>query len=123
MKLNLAKANFVIPILILGLLTSCGAKNGGKDASIATPAPTPVTVWGATEAAISTAILGTPGGKCEWEMLGWQESERYIWAFCQSGPEPGASGVSAPVKVEVNLTGEVLSTTICRTRVPIFPAT
>ncbi len=112
MKLNLAKANFVIPILILGLLTSCGAKNGGKDASNATPVPTPVTVWGATEAAISTAILGTPGGKCEWEMLGWQESERYIWAFCQSGPEPGASGVSAPVKVEVNLTGEVLSTTI-----------
>ena len=45
-------------------------------------------------------------------MLGWQESERYIWAFCQSGPEPGASGVSAPVKVAVNLTGEVLSTTI-----------
>ena len=48
MKLNLARANFVIPILILGLLTSCGVKNGGKDASNATPAPTPVTVWGAT---------------------------------------------------------------------------
>ncbi|MRR31818.1 hypothetical protein EG834_16130, partial [bacterium] len=112
MTLKLSKVRFLIPILILSLLTSCGAKNGGKDASNATPVPTPVTLWGETESAISNALLGAPGGKCEWEMLGWQELERYIWAFCQSGPELNASGVSAPVKVLVNPTGEVLSTTV-----------
>jgi len=109
MLLTVKIRSLVIHLVIVFMLTSCGAKNGGNDPSKVTPASTPVTNWGATESAISNAVLGTPAGKCEWEMLGWWEQERYIWAFCQSGPGVEANGVSSPAKVMVNNKGSVES--------------
>jgi len=107
--LNATKRFLVIQIIICLLLTSCGAKNSGKEFPNPTPEPTPATLWRVTESAIAEAVLGTPEGKCEWEMLGWRDQERYIWAFCQSGPGVEASGISTPAVVRLNSAGKVAS--------------
>ena len=66
----------VMTLTILGLLSSCTAKDKNSRSSMSTPSPAPKTIWGATETALSDAVLGVPDGKCEWEVLGWIEQER-----------------------------------------------
>src|SRR3990172_1333336 len=112
MLLTVKIRSLVIHLVIVFMLTSCGGKNGGNDPSKVTPPSTPVTNWGATESAISNAVLGTSAGKCEWEVLGWFEQERYIWAFCQSGPGVDAIGASQPALVRVNANGLIQSITL-----------
>ena len=99
-------------LTILGLLSSCTAKNKNSKSSMSTPSPASKTAWGAAESAISNAVLGIPGGKCEWEALGWFEQERYIWAFCQSGPGVDAIGASQPAVVRVQANGSIQSVTL-----------
>ena len=99
-------------LTILGLLSSCTAKDKNSKTSLSTPSPASKTAWGAAETAISNAVLGVPDGKCEWEVLGWIEQERYVWAFCQSGPGVDAIGVSQPAVVRVNANGLIQSITL-----------
>ena len=99
-------------LTILGLLSSCAVKNKNSKSSMSTLSPAPKTIWGAAETTLSHAILGIPGGKCEWEVLGWFEQERYIWAFCQSGPEVDAIGASQPAVVRVLGNGSIQSVTL-----------
>ena len=99
-------------LTILGLLSNCSVKNKNSKSSMSTPSPAPKTIWGAAETALSNAVLGVPGGKCEWEVLGWFEQERYIWAFCQSGPGVDAIGASQPAVVRVSANGLVQSVTL-----------
>jgi len=56
----------------------------------------PASGWENVETQLSSAILRTPDGKCEWEVWGWLEQEVYVWAFCQSGAMPHASAASVP---------------------------
>ncbi|TDA65904.1 MAG: WD40 repeat domain-containing protein [Chloroflexi bacterium] len=99
-------------LTILVLLSSCTVKDKKSKSSMSTPSPAPKTIWGAAETTLSNAILGNPGGKCEWEVLGWFEQERYIWAFCQSGPGVDAVGASQPAVVRVQANGSILSVTL-----------
>ncbi|HWR66459.1 MAG TPA: WD40 repeat domain-containing protein [Bellilinea sp.] len=105
----MTKSLLVIPIVIGLLLASCGAKNGGKELPNTTPEPTPATLWRVTEAAIAEAVLGTPEGKCEWEMLGWMDQERYIWAVCTSGPGVEGGGASGPAAIRLSQNGSIQS--------------
>lgn len=58
--------------------------------------PEVVPVWSQVEVALSSSILRTPDGKCEWEVLGWLKQKVYVWALCQAGPGPGATAASVP---------------------------
>ena len=102
----------VMTLTILGLLRSCTAKDKNSRSSMSTPSSAPKTIWGATETALSDAVLGVPDGKCEWEVLGWIEQERYVWAFCQSGPGVDAIGASQPAVVRVQANGSIQSVTL-----------
>lgn len=65
--------------------------------SLKTIHPTSAPDWSQVEAPLSSSILGTSGGKCEWEVLGWLEQKVFVWALCQAGPGPGqrAAAVSS----------------------------
>ena len=52
--------------------------------------PTSAPDWSQVEAPLSSSILGTSGGKCEWEALGWLEQKVFVWVLCQ------ASAASVP---------------------------
>lgn len=58
--------------------------------------PEVVPVWSPVEVALSSSILRTPDGKCEWEVLGWLKQKVYVWALCQAGPGPGSTAASVP---------------------------
>lgn len=99
-------------LTVLVLLSGCTAKNENSKTSMSTLSPAPKTIWDAAEITLSNAVLGIPGGKCEWEVLGWVEQERYVWAFCQSGPGVDAIGASQPAVVRVQANGSIQSVTI-----------
>jgi len=63
--------------------------------------PTSIPAWSQAEASLSASILGTSGGKCEWEVWGWLEEKVYVWALCQAGPGLESSAASVPAVVWV----------------------
>lgn len=105
------KLTLALLIIIFGLLTSCAREekpaenNPPQPEAAETAEDTPA--WRQVEASISDAALGLEEGKCEWEVWAWMGQERYIWAFCQTGPEVNATAVSLPMVVRLAADGSV----------------
>lgn len=98
-------------VVILSLVSGCAkevspAEPSNEDPKLPTPA---APAWRQVEASISDAALGFEEGKCEWEVWGWMGQERYIWTFCQTGPEVNATAVSLPMVVHLATDGSVES--------------
>lgn len=111
-----AGQNLAIAVLILGILSGCTRGRtpaGPSNDAPSLPAPAALTSeetpWQSVESAISQAAIGVKEGKCEWEVWGWWEKERYIWAFCQSGEEINAILSSGPRLVQLTSDGDVES--------------
>lgn len=106
-----AGQNLAIAVIILGLVSGCA--KGRTPTGPSNDAPSLSTsaepAWRQVEASISDAALGFEEGKCEWEVWGWMGQERYIWAFCQTGPEVNATAVSLPMVVRLATDGSVES--------------
>lgn len=104
----------VVLLIIPGLLSGCAKVKTTQNANDNIP-PLPIVTredvdapaWRQVESAISDALLGTGEGKCEWEVWGWLKQERFIWAFCQEGPELNATAASMPLVVRLASDGSV----------------
>lgn len=59
--------------------------------------------WMLYEDALAARLLSIPmtrgAGYCEWEILGQEGQEVYLWAICQVAGNPNGSATSAPVVV------------------------
>ncbi|NMC46378.1 MAG: WD40 repeat domain-containing protein [Chloroflexi bacterium] len=98
MRNKLLHRSILVAMLII-LFTGCVAEMTVPATTLATvtqPGTVGGTGWETVETQLSSAILRTPDGKCEWEVWGWLEQEVYVWAFCQSGSMPQASAASVP---------------------------
>ena len=108
----------LIPLILLALLASCAGgqtrvpfveTSASFTATASRPAPTPTAeytptampAWRWVEAALSMKLLGTPDGKCEWDVWGWLKQEVYVWAPCQSAPKSDARAASVPAVLEI----------------------
>lgn len=102
---------FTLMLMLVTLLAACNAAAASSPTPSLPPpqtAPPPATPtsdasqqWNWVEVPLSTKILGTADGKCEWEVWGWLEQEVYLWALCQSGPMPNSSAASVPAKLKI----------------------
>lgn len=88
-----------VVVLLAGLISGCTSeKTPQTPPSPSVNRPTAgLPTWRPIETSLSQVLLGTADGKCEWEVWGWHEQERYLWAFCQAGPGFDAEAVSLPV--------------------------
>lgn len=63
------------------------------------------------EDALASRLLSLPNvrgaGYCEWEILGQEGQEVYLWAICQVAGEPDGSATSAPVVVTLSSDGMI----------------
>jgi len=99
---------WLLPVFLL-LISGCGGKT--QTTSTATPEQTSPQVWTDAESALSTSLLGISTGKCEWQMLGWMDRERYVWAVCTDGPGIDSRGASGALVVTLNPDNTVRSVT------------
>lgn len=112
----LKKGVYFLAVLLVipGLLGGCSKGKTTQNANDNIPPLPTVTgedvdapAWRQIESAISNALLGPGEGKCEWEVWGWLKQERFIWAFCQGGPELNATAASMPLVVRLASDGSV----------------
>jgi len=108
----------VIPILLTALIMlGCTLSRATLEETVALPtneatrftpqftesAENPEDRWMLYEDALSARLLSIPmardAGYCEWEILGQEGQEVYLWAICQVAGDPDGSATSAPVVV------------------------
>jgi hypothetical protein len=108
----------VIPILLTALiLLGCNLTRATIEETVAVPTleATRITPqfteveekstdrWMIYEDALASHLLSLPNvrgaGYCEWEILGQEGQEIYLWAICQVAGDPEGSATSAPVVV------------------------
>jgi hypothetical protein len=58
------------------------------------------------EKALSSAIVKTDDGLCEWEILGKAGNEVYVWALCKVRDPIGTAG-SVPAVIQLGKNGEI----------------
>lgn len=86
-----------LPAVIIAVLLAGCAQEKAAPAAQTTATPSAVPAWRQVETVLSQALIGTPDGKCEWEVWGWREQERYLWALCQAGAGFDAAAASLPL--------------------------
>ena len=71
----------------------------------------PTDRWMLYEDALAARLLSIPmtrgAGYCEWEILGQEGEEVYLWAICQVAGDPEGSATSAPVVVTLSSDGMI----------------
>ena len=55
--------------------------------------------WMEYEQALAKVILPTPKGICEWEILGHNNQEVYVWAICQVSYKGAAASLPAVIQI------------------------
>ena len=70
------------------------------------PNPTSLPRWMIYEKALSSAIVKTDDGLCEWEILGKAGNEVYVWALCKVRDPIGTAG-SVPAVIQFGKNGEI----------------
>lgn len=67
--------------------------------------------WMLYEDALAARLLSIPlergAGYCEWEILGQEGQEVYLWAICQVADDPDGAATSAPVVVRISSDGKI----------------
>jgi len=63
--------------------------------------------WKQYESALVKAFLPSGSGHCKWMILGQQEDEVYVWAYCISNTIRDRSRVSAPAVIRLSPNGEI----------------
>lgn len=63
--------------------------------------------WKQYESALVKAFLPSGSGHCKWMILGQQEDEVYVWAYCISNTIRDRSRVVAPAVIRLNPNGEI----------------
>jgi hypothetical protein len=108
----------VIPILLTALIMlGCTLSRATIEEKVALPtneatrftpqftesAENPEDRWMLYEDALAARLLSIPlergAGYCEWEILGQEGQEVYLWAICQVADDPDGAATSAPVVV------------------------
>ena len=73
--------------------------------------PENVDRWMLYEDALASRLLMIPNvrgtGLCEWEILGQDRREVYLWVMCQVADDPQGSATSAPVVVTLDDSGGI----------------
>jgi len=110
-------------------LAGCQRANVGVVTQPLTP-PSPVTTlprspyqhpsqegaarWVQYERALGGAILKTHNAICEWEVLGQNGREVYVWALCQSMRGKGESAASVPAVIYLGKEGHIVDVRVPR---------
>ena len=63
--------------------------------------------WKQYELALVKAFVPSGSGHCIWKILGQQEEEVYVWAYCISTTIRDRSRVSAPAVIRLSPNGEI----------------
>jgi len=80
-----------------------------------TPAPTATIVierWMEYEYALAKEILSTSTAICEWEILGQENQEVYVWAMCQMASSAQGSAASVPAVIYLDSDSNIESVQI-----------
>jgi len=101
-----------------GLSTACAPTHTANATLMPLPpsAITPVPRWVEYESVLARAFLPKGiSGLCEWEILGQQEREVYVWALCiGNSPISGPMAMSAPAVVYLETDGNIQSVRVPR---------
>jgi len=76
-----------------------------------TPSPTAIKLerWKEYENALTIRLLPGSEGLCEWEILGKNDKEVYVWAMCQVASSSDGAATSAPAVIELDSEGNIRS--------------
>ena len=118
------KQNLILILLITLIMLGCTLTQASIEEPIAAPttevirlaSPTPVYTqaiekpkerWMLYEDALAAAILLVDEGYCEWEILGQDGQEVYLWVICQVAGDPNGHAASLPVVITLTNYGGI----------------
>jgi len=118
------KQNLILILLIALIMLGCTLTQASIEGPVAAPTtevirlatPTPVYTqaiekpidrWMLYEDALAAAILLVDESYCEWEILGQDGQEVYLWAICQVAGDPNGHAASLPVVITLSGDGMI----------------